>query len=498
MNFEQKETKATKTQRVLLRSLRYLLFSSLLAFSIQHLAFPLSAQPPPQKENRFLFIINTSSAMRRMTNGIQAAVLGLLKSEMQGQMRDGDTFGLWTYDDQLHTGFPMQVWSKQNQNAIVQTATNYLAQSRYQNRPRLDKVLPAARQLIAQSRVITLIFIFDGSETMQGTPFDKDINDLHKEFGRQMRADNIPFVTVLAARDGHVFDYKVRTPSSAAVPPTADLFNPAETNAVATLAATNPPPPAAVAPKPPEPRHLDIVLRPTVPPSVTPVGRAGSPLPAAESPPVTPVQPAPATVQPPTTAAVASVESANPQSAIRNPQLPAAAPPKAEEPPRPSPNLPRQSEATAGQSTPNPIAAPEPPPPPVAPVGRAASPLAAAAPDNPPPPIETVAVPPVVPASNPQSAPSSVALAEEEIRPPSPGLRRPGNPQSVAAPPVPTPHPAPPAVSTAVALPSRTDHLALLVIAISLVTIAVVLILFLIRRSRAAPSLISQSMDRSH
>ncbi len=31
---------------------------------------------------------------------------------------------------------------------------------------------------------------------------------------------------------------------------------------------------------------------------------------------------------------------------------------------------------------------------------------------------------------NLQSAPSSVALAEEEIRPPSPGLRRAGNPQS--------------------------------------------------------------------
>jgi len=45
-------------------------------------------------------------------------------------------------------------------------------------------------------------------------------------------------------------------------------------------------------------------------------------------------------------------------------------------------------------------------------------------------------------------------------------------------------------------LPSSTDHLALLVIAFSLLTIAAVLVIFLIRRSRTPPSLISQSMNR--
>jgi hypothetical protein len=58
------------------------------------------------------------------------------------------------------------------------------------------------------------------------------------------------------------------------------------------------------------------------------------------------------------------------------------------------------------------------------------------------------------------------------------------------------PHPAPLAVPAAVALPSSTDHLALLVIAFSLLTIAAVLVIFLIRRSRTPPSLISQSMNR--
>ena len=465
MNLEQNGTKATKTERVFLRFLHCLLLKPVLAFSLLPLAFPpsASAQTPPQTENRFLFIINTSSAMRRMTNGIQEAVLGLLKSGMQGQMRDGDTFGIWTYDVQLHTDFPMQVWSKQNQNAIIGTAAGCLAQLRYQNRPHLDKVLPVARQLVAQSRVLTVIFIFDGTETMQGTGFDKDINDLHNQFGREVRAENIPFVTVLAARDGQVFDYRVRTPSSVSLPQTADLFKPAETNAVPSVAATNPPPPAVVASKPPEPRHLDIVLKPAPPPQTNP----------------------------PPIAASAPVAQSAPEK--REPVLQPAPRPRSEEPPPQSPN-PNPNLNSNLNPNPNPTtASPEPPSPSVNPAGRAGSPLPAAAPENPAPPNKPVAAPPVTPASNPQSAPSSGASAQEEIRPPSPGLRRAGNPQSPAAPPS---HPAPRAVPTAVALPTPTDHLALLVIAISLVTIAVVLVLFLMRRSRAAPSLISQSMDR--
>ena len=141
--------------------------------------------------------------------------------------------------------------------------SSYLAQPRYQKRPHLEKVLPAARRLIRESRVITLIFIFDGSETMQGTGFDKDINDLQKESGRRMRADNIPFVTVLAARDGNVFDYRVRTPVLRL--PAADrrFLQTRRNQRRSTVAAITPPPPAVAPPKPPEPRHIEIVLRPT-------------------------------------------------------------------------------------------------------------------------------------------------------------------------------------------------------------------------------------------
>jgi hypothetical protein len=449
MNREQKITKPTKIGKNLLRFLRLLLCQSVLSFIILHFAFPLRAQPPPQTENRFLFILNTSSAMRPMSNAVQQAVLALLQSRMQDQMRDGDTFGLWTYDDRLHADFPMQVWSNKNQGVILQAVSSYLAEGRYRKPPHLEKVLPAARRLIQESRVITLLFIFDGSETMRGTGFDKDINDLQKESGRQMRADNVPFVTVLAARDGNVFDYRVRTPASVSLPQTAGFFKPAETNAVPAVAAATPPPPAVVPPKPPEPRHIEIVLRPTPPPNTNPppVAPSAVPEPAAPEKPAPVIPPAPAPVVPPP-AEPAKVPVVTRAADSSNP---------------PSPNL-----------NPNPIITPEPPPPPITSAGRAGSPLPAAPSGNPPPPINHTVAAPVVP-------------------PPKPPVE--ATPEPSPAPPA--AHPAPLPVPTAVVLPSPKDHLALLVIAFSLVTIAAVMVLFLIRRSRTPPSLISRLLDRS-
>jgi hypothetical protein len=64
---------------------------------------------------------------------------------------------------------PCRVWSKRKQDEIAASKwMQFLAGRRYQNRPHLEKVLPAVRQTVAASRVLTVIFIYDGSETDAG------------------------------------------------------------------------------------------------------------------------------------------------------------------------------------------------------------------------------------------------------------------------------------------------------------------------------------------
>jgi hypothetical protein len=242
-----------------------------LFLTLSILATPLRSfaqQSVAQKENRFLFVINTSSNMRRFTNGVLQTVSELLRTKMEGQMHDGDTFGIWTYDDELHTDFPMQVWSDRHASDVALSVFNFLSAQKYKNREHLEKVLPTLRQTIAASSVLTVIFIYDGTETMQGTGFDKQINDQQEKVGRDLRNHYIPFVTLLATWNGKPIDFSVNSPDKISVPQTADLIKPPQTNTAPVtppvLAVTPITPTPAVIPTP----HIEIVLTNPAKPTV--------------------------------------------------------------------------------------------------------------------------------------------------------------------------------------------------------------------------------------
>src|SRR5580693_3784365 len=130
------------------------------------------AQDPPGKlrrrENRFLFVIDTSSAMKARTNGVEEAVIGLLATGMNGQLREGDTIGLWTYSDRLNPDFPMQIWSEQKKEDMLTEVRDHLRALHYEKRSHLEKVLPEITNIVAHSERVTVILIFDGSDPIKG------------------------------------------------------------------------------------------------------------------------------------------------------------------------------------------------------------------------------------------------------------------------------------------------------------------------------------------
>jgi hypothetical protein len=316
-------------------------------------------------ENRFLFVIDTSSAMKSRTNGLMEAVTGLLASGMEGELRNGDTIGLWTYSDRLSTDFPMQVWSEQKKDDIVNAARQHLRILVYENRSHLEKAWPAIHQVVTASERLTIILVSDGADVIKGTSFDTGINNQHKQHAREFRSAHEPFITILAARDGAIFDYSVNHPGSIMVPHMADPLPPPETDA--PLVAVTPPPPEITNP----------------PPHVITINLSGADFPHHASPPppapstvVAEVTPAPAptaavvtNVAPPAQAAPVEVQAAQTMPAVNTnvaPPEPAPAPPPAAATPPPAPIVTAPPE-------PNP-AAPAPPPTPaaLAPVAPAA------------------------------------------------------------------------------------------------------------------------------
>src|SRR3954453_2896530 len=68
-------------------------------------------RPAAPVANRFLFVVETSSAMLPFEHAGRQAAFDLLYSGIDGQIHSGDSIGVWTFGESVHAGiFPMQVW----------------------------------------------------------------------------------------------------------------------------------------------------------------------------------------------------------------------------------------------------------------------------------------------------------------------------------------------------------------------------------------------------
>ena len=455
------------------------LFYLLIFYALMPLTFSARAQTAAvngKVENRFLFILDTSAAMSASAQASQTATLDLIQSAMQGQMHDGDTFGVWTFNEKLNTSFPMQIWSEESSPAILQTVAAFFGNQRYEKKAHLEKVLPAMFSVMRSSRTLTVVLVSDGLSPITGTPFDSDINDLHKEYGRDLRTAHLPFLTVLAARNGQVFDYTVNSSiGPIRIPPTVE---PEKKNA-ATVAKTNTVAAATVippAPKPAGPRRADITL--VHPPTTNPVS-VPTPPPVVVAPVAPPPTPEPAAQTPPPRAVIAA--------------------------PNPTPVVPSSAEPKKIQPTTVEVAKPTPAPPPVVPIQIA-----------PQPPKLVVQTPTAVQAPKIEASPVSVptpsqkpAVAQTAVTPAPPEKTTPreAQPEVASVPknqiteskePKVASRPAAPTV--AVASPSlHMGAWILFSVTVVLLTIAIILLIFILRRSRTVPqsSLISQSLDRT-
>jgi hypothetical protein len=465
------------------------ILAALIACGVCH-----GANPPSQPENRFLFLIDTARAMRGESNAIVQGVIDLMATDLNGELRHGDTIGVWTYNDKLSTDFPMQSWAPNEKYSVMTEMEVFLRTRRFEHQAHLEKVLPVLNQLIQHSQRLTVILFFDGSGTIQGTPFDKEINALQKKYSRQLKAAHVPFVTVLAARNGAVFDYTINYPGVIAIPHTALPEPVAPTNAVVAVA------PVTNQPAPPKPKRGPSIIMsrstkvvPAAPPTNVVLAATNAPVPTVKT--TTPQKvaavpaatPAPLTTQsaasspPPATNVTAKVAVPPTNLAKETAVAPVVS---SQQPPAPAP----EHAATRTVET---MAAVQPSSPP------SHSPITPAAPSDTSTKSDTKQP---APSSEPSgSAPSTQkAFARDEAKatpPATPAMAEPEKPavSVLNSPSVPLP-------AEALANPATSGGTQFKVIALGflLLTIGLLLVWVMLRRSRQEPSssLISQSIDR--
>jgi hypothetical protein len=169
------------------------------------------ASKPVAQENRFLFIVEDSSAMDRAAKAAQQTVRDLIESGVQGEMHPGDMFSLWTFGETLNATFPVQHWSPNESQALSEMAGDFLKKRKYEKKAELRIALAPAYSLIKASKSITVILISTGTEAIRGTPFDKEINMIYPQYSRELREAKIPFVTVLIGFNGRPVAYSVNS-----------------------------------------------------------------------------------------------------------------------------------------------------------------------------------------------------------------------------------------------------------------------------------------------
>src|SRR5207244_627108 len=103
-----------------------------------------------------LIVVETSRSMQHRSDAVLKSVQDLLVSGMKGQVRRGDSLGIWTFNDQLRAGiFPLQSWSPETQKGVLVRAVSFLREQKYEKHARLEKVLPEILRIIKGSEFIT-------------------------------------------------------------------------------------------------------------------------------------------------------------------------------------------------------------------------------------------------------------------------------------------------------------------------------------------------------
>ena len=271
-------------------------------------------------QGRYLFIFDTSSAMKKRVPAEVRGIQELFATSMPGQLELGDSIGVWAFDDQLHTGeFPLQRWQSEGLFTISTNIIAFVQNHHYARSTSFKQVTPMIDRLVASSPRLTVFIFSDGGGQFIGTPVDDSVNSVFARNAATMKKNHEPFVIVLRSQFGQYVGFTINTAESINVP-----SFPAP-----------PPPPQAVTPPPPPPQPAQaapliiigtntpppppVIQKPTPPPAPTPAPPASEPAPAnpppvsaplANPPPQTSVVPSPAPpveMSPPQTNTVAAI-----------------------------------------------------------------------------------------------------------------------------------------------------------------------------------------------
>lgn len=177
--------------------------------------FLIPALRAQNSENRFLFIFETSPDMKRRVSAEGKALDEMLVMSMNGQLREGDSVGVWTFSDAARAGeFPLQNWDTENAATISSDIAAFVKQQHYTKQGKFDAMLPLLNRVVKDSERLTVVIFCDGEEEIHGTSFDAGINQIFAQRQGERKKTRQPFIIILRSQLGSYVGCTVNFPPS--------------------------------------------------------------------------------------------------------------------------------------------------------------------------------------------------------------------------------------------------------------------------------------------
>ncbi|HEU6449621.1 MAG TPA: hypothetical protein VFV23_14395 [Verrucomicrobiae bacterium] len=230
-------------------------FFLFLSIVMAALAVARAQQPEARYDNRVLLVYDTSWAMKARVPKMRAATLELLSTLLQrGELRNGDTIGVWTFSDDVLAGkFPLQTWQANTGETIFSNITRFVADQKYHGSTHFDKLMPMIPGLVENSDRLTVVIFCDGDGHFFGTPFDLPVNGLFQQERSSAHKSAAPFLVILRSQLGKYAGCRVDVPPQMDVPffpefppPPTPPTAPAKTNKPANVIVPPPAPPLLI------------------------------------------------------------------------------------------------------------------------------------------------------------------------------------------------------------------------------------------------------------
>ncbi len=248
--------------------LSILVFFAWLPSGVLRAASAASDAPPTY---RYLILIDTSFSMARTKEATARTVRELIISGVQGRMQRGDTLGLWIFNEEVETRrFPTFLWAPEQSESLAERAVYLFKKEKFEKQTRMDKALAEMFKAVQSTELLTVFIISDGDEPIVGTPFDRSINAIYRQYARSLRREKKPFVTMFVAQDGELNSWSVHTGGSIIVLPDLPQPRRAVQEALPPTIVTNVAPlpaPSAVAAAPPTAPPIETAKKEPIPDS---------------------------------------------------------------------------------------------------------------------------------------------------------------------------------------------------------------------------------------